>query len=72
MTLCVEQRLRVFENNAKDNGLADSAVHISGFHGEDGSIVELNTMSLVDTVFSYGRLVRIIQSYVPLMLFYPV
>jgi hypothetical protein len=28
-------------------------------------------MSLVDTVFSYGRLVRMIQSYVPLMLFYP-
>jgi hypothetical protein len=28
-------------------------------------------MSLVDAVFSYGRLVWMIQSYVPLMLFYP-
>jgi hypothetical protein len=42
------------------NGLPDKAVHISGFRGEDGSILELNTMSLVDTVFSYGRLVRMI------------
>jgi hypothetical protein len=40
------------------NGLPDNAVHISGFRGEDGRIEELNTMSLVDTVFSYGRLVR--------------
>jgi hypothetical protein len=30
------------------NGLPDNAVYISGFRGEDGSIVELNTMSLVD------------------------
>jgi hypothetical protein len=36
------------------NGLPDNTVHISGFHGEDGSIVELNAMTLVDTVFSYG------------------
>jgi hypothetical protein len=40
------------------NGLRDNAVHISGFRGEDESIVELNAVSLVDTVFSYGRLVR--------------
>jgi hypothetical protein len=40
------------------NGLPDNAIHISGFRGEDGRIVKLNAMSLVDTVFSYGRLVR--------------
>jgi hypothetical protein len=40
------------------NGLPDNAVHISGFRGEDGRIVELNAMTLVYTVFSYGRLVR--------------
>jgi hypothetical protein len=40
------------------NGLPDIEVHISGFSGEDGRIVELNAASLVDTVFSYGRLVR--------------
>jgi hypothetical protein len=40
------------------NGLPDNAVHISGFQGEDGRIVELNAVSLVDTVFSYGRLLR--------------
>jgi hypothetical protein len=55
----------------KLNDLFDSAGQISGFHGEDGRIVELNAVSLVDTVFSYGRLVWMIQSYVPLMLFYP-
>jgi hypothetical protein len=42
------------------NGLPDNAAHISGFHGEDEKIVELNAVSLVDTVFSYGRLVRMI------------
>jgi hypothetical protein len=36
------------------NDLPDDAVHMSGFHDEDGSIVELNTMPLVETVFSYG------------------
>jgi hypothetical protein len=36
------------------NGLPDNVVHISGFHGEDGSIMELNVESVVDTVFSYG------------------
>jgi hypothetical protein len=40
------------------SGLPDSAVHISGFRGENGRIVELNAVSLVDTVFGYGRLVR--------------
>jgi hypothetical protein len=39
-------------------GLPNNAVHMSGFLGEDGRIVELNAVSLVDTVFSYGRLVR--------------
>jgi hypothetical protein len=38
--------------------LPDNAVHISGFRGEDGRIEELNAVSLFDTVFSYGRLVR--------------
>jgi hypothetical protein len=32
----------------------------SGFHGVNESIVELNAVSLVDTVISYGRLVRIL------------
>jgi hypothetical protein len=40
------------------NGLPDNAISISGFRGEDGRIVELIAVSLVDTVFSYGRLVR--------------
>jgi pyrimidine operon attenuation protein/uracil phosphoribosyltransferase len=29
-----------------------------GAHGEDGGVMESNEVSLVDTVFSYGRLVR--------------
>jgi hypothetical protein len=36
------------------NGLPDNAVHISGFRGEDGRIVELNALSMVSPVFSYG------------------
>jgi hypothetical protein len=50
------------------NGLRNNAVHISGLRGEDGITVELNAVCLVDTVFSYGRLVRVFQSDVPLML----
>jgi hypothetical protein len=42
------------------NGLPDNAVHISGFHGEDGTIVEMNVVSVVDTVFSYDRLVQML------------
>jgi hypothetical protein len=40
------------------DGLPDNAVNISGLCGEDGRIVELNAVSLADTVFSYGQLVR--------------
>jgi tRNA G46 methylase TrmB len=40
------------------NGLSDYAAHISGLRGDDGRIVELNAVFLVDTVFRYGRLVR--------------
>jgi hypothetical protein len=40
------------------NGLPIIAIHISGFHGKDGRVVELNVLSQVDTVFSYGRLLQ--------------
>jgi hypothetical protein len=40
------------------NGLPDNAVNISGFRVEDGGIVELAGVSLVETVFSYGQLVQ--------------
>jgi hypothetical protein len=40
------------------SGLPNYAVHTSRFRGEDGRIVELNMVSLVDTVFSFCRLVR--------------
>jgi hypothetical protein len=45
-----------------------NAIHISGSRGEDGGIVKVNAVSMVDTVFSYGRLGRMFQSDVPLML----
>jgi hypothetical protein len=32
----------------------NNAVCVSGFCGKDGGIVELNLMSLADTVFGYG------------------
>jgi hypothetical protein len=34
--------------------ILNNVVHISGFRGEDGRIVELNVVSLVNTVFNYG------------------
>jgi hypothetical protein len=40
------------------SGLPDNVVHITGFCGEDGRIMDLNAVSLVDSVFSYGRLSR--------------
>jgi hypothetical protein len=50
------------------NGLPDNAVYISGFRGENGRIVELNAVSLVYIVFSYGRLVRMLsKSWKPLI-----
>jgi hypothetical protein len=36
------------------NGFPNDAVHVSGFSGEDGGFVELNAVSQVDGVFSYG------------------
>jgi hypothetical protein len=50
------------------NGLHNNAVHISGFRGEDGRIVELNVVSVVDTVFSYGGLLRMFPLEIPLIL----
>jgi hypothetical protein len=38
-------------------GLPNNAIHVSGFSGEDGGIVEQNAVSRVDAVFSYGWLV---------------
>jgi hypothetical protein len=49
-------RDRVAKCNVNDH--PNKAVHISGFRGEDGRIVESNAVSVVDIVFSYGRLVR--------------
>jgi hypothetical protein len=40
------------------SGRPHNVVHTSGFGGEDGSVVELNAVSMVDIVFSYGRLIR--------------
>jgi hypothetical protein len=40
------------------NGFPDNAVHISGFRGQDGRIVELNAIYVVDTLFNYGQLLR--------------
>jgi hypothetical protein len=50
------------------NDILNYAVYVSGFRGEDGGIMESNAVSLVGTVFGYGRLVRILLSDVPLML----
>jgi hypothetical protein len=36
------------------SGLPNIAIHVSGFHGKDGGIMELNVMPLAVTAFSYG------------------
>jgi hypothetical protein len=36
------------------NGLLKDAINVSGFSGEDGGIVKLNAMSLVNVVFRHG------------------
>jgi hypothetical protein len=40
------------------NGPPNNVVHISGFLGKAGGIMELNVVSLGDTVFGYGRLLQ--------------
>jgi hypothetical protein len=46
--------------------MASLTVWSIGFRGEDGRIVELNAVSLVDTVFSYGRLLVLCAVDAPL------
>jgi hypothetical protein len=41
------------------NGLPDNVVHIFVFRGKDGRIVELNAVSVLDTMFSYSPLIGI-------------
>jgi hypothetical protein len=53
----------------KLNGIPNNSIHVSGLCGEDGGIVELNVVCLADTVFSYGQLVWMFQSAMPLMHF---
>jgi hypothetical protein len=38
------------------NNHPKNIMHISAFCGENGSIVKMNMVSVVDTVFSYGPL----------------
>jgi hypothetical protein len=54
ITLC-----SYYKGGIKSECLHNNVVHVSGFCGEDGGIVELNAVSLVDTLFSYGQLVMI-------------
>jgi hypothetical protein len=49
------------------NGFLNNVVHISGFRGEDGGIVEMNAMFLDNIVFSYDQLVQMFLSDVLLM-----
>jgi hypothetical protein len=37
------------------NGIPNNTDHVSDFRGKDGGIVELNAVSLADTVFSIAR-----------------
>jgi hypothetical protein len=50
------------------SGLPDQPVHVSGFGGQDLGVLELDTMSLADAVFSYGRFGWMSQTTVPVVL----
>jgi hypothetical protein len=53
------------------NGLPNDTIHVLGLSGEDGGIMKLGVVSLVDAVFSHGRLVLLFKTDVPLMLLQP-
>jgi hypothetical protein len=53
------------------NGLFDKPVHVSGFGGQDRGVLELDTMSPADVMFSYCRLVWMSQMNVPVVLLDP-
>jgi hypothetical protein len=36
------------------DGLRNDLIHISGFGGEDGGILQLNAVSQIDAVFSHS------------------
>jgi hypothetical protein len=50
------------------SGLPNSAIHVSGFSGEDGGIVRLDAVSPIGAVFSYSLLVWMFWSHMSLML----
>jgi hypothetical protein len=53
------------------NGLPDQPVHVSGFCVQNLGVLELDTMSPVDAVFSYCRLVWMSQTNAPMVLLDP-
>jgi hypothetical protein len=53
------------------SGLFDQPVHASGFGGQHLGVLELDTMSPADAMFSYCRLVWISQMNVPVVLLHP-
>jgi hypothetical protein len=54
------------------NGLFDQPVHVSGFGGQDLGVLELDTMSPADAMFSHCRLVWMSQMNVPVSMEQPV
>jgi hypothetical protein len=53
------------------SGLFDQLVHVSGFGGQDLGVLEPDTMSPVDAMFSYCQLVWMSQTNVPVVLLVP-
>jgi hypothetical protein len=53
------------------NGLFDKPVHVSGFCGQDLGVLELDTLSPVDIMFSYGQLICMSQTNVSVVLLDP-
>jgi hypothetical protein len=53
------------------SGLPDQPIHVSGFDGQDLGVLELDTMSPADAVFSYCRFLWMSQTNVSVVLLDP-
>jgi hypothetical protein len=51
--------------------LPDDTVHASGFSGHDTGFLQLDAMAQVYPVFIHSRLIRIVETDVPVVLFVP-
>ena len=52
-------------------GFSDETIHVAGFCGKEFGFLQSDNVVLIEAVFSYCRFVRLGQSVMSPMLFYP-